>query len=126
LTDETLKSFFIADKIERGSRISQVREVLLQQFEQEIKETGISQTVIDYVFDTQLRAKIVNMIFALNKRIDGRDFTTVRDISIQVGLLPFTHGSALFKRGRTQALVSLTLGSGQDEQRIEDLMEDGE
>jgi polyribonucleotide nucleotidyltransferase len=125
LTDETLKSFFIADKIERGSRISQVREVLLQQFEQEIKETGISQTVIDYVFDTQLRAKIVNMIFALNKRIDGRDFTTVRDISIQVGLLPFTHGSALFKRGRTQALVSLTLGSGQDEQRIEDLMEDG-
>lgn len=126
LTDETLKSFFIADKIERGSRISQVREVLLQQFEQEIKETGISQTVIDYVFDTQLRAKIVNMIFALNKRIDGRDFTTVRDISIQVGLLPFTHGSALFKRGRTQALVSLTLGSGQDEQRIEELMEDGE
>lgn len=126
LTDETLRSFFIADKIERGSRISQVREVLLQQFEQEIKETGISQTVIDYVFDTQLRAKIVNMIFALNKRIDGRDFTTVRDISIQVGLLPFTHGSALFKRGRTQALVSLTLGSGQDEQRIEELMEDGE
>lgn len=126
LTDETLKSFFIADKIERGSRISQVRELLLQQFEQEIKETGISQTIIDYVFDTQLRAKIVNMIFALNKRIDGRDFTTVRDISIQVGLLPFTHGSALFNRGRTQALVSLTLGSGQDEQRIEELMEDGE
>ena len=52
--------------------------------------------------------------------------TTVRPISIEVGLLPFTHGSALFTRGRTQALVSATLGSGQDEQRIEELMEDGE
>ena len=59
----------------------------------------------------------------MKKRIDDRSILiTVRPISIEVGLLPFTHGSALFTRGRTQALVSATLGSGQDEQRIEELM----
>lgn len=126
LTSDSLKSFFISDKVERNERIAQVRESLIKQFEQEITEAGISQNIIDYVFDTQLRENIVNMIFELNKRIDGRDFVTVRPISVSVGLLPFTHGSALFTRGRTQALVSATLGSGQDEQRIEELMQDGE
>ncbi len=126
LTSDSLKSFFISDKVERNERIAQVRESLLKQFEQEITQAGISQNIIDYVFDTQLRENIVNMIFELNKRIDGRDFVTVRPISVSVGLLPFTHGSALFTRGRTQALVSATLGSGQDEQRIEELMQDGE
>lgn len=126
MTDDVLKSFFIADMIERSARIQEVRNALAKQFETENSESGTSEAMIDYAFDTQLRAKIVNMIFTLNKRIDGRDFTTVRPISIEVGLLPFTHGSALFTRGRTQALVSATLGSGQDEQRIEELMQDGE
>lgn len=126
LTDDVLKSMFIADKIDRGVRIKEVRDLIDKQYEKEIEEQGISQTVIDFVFDTQLRAKIVDMIFALNKRIDGRSFDQIRRISVEVGLLPFTHGSALFSRGRTQALVSATLGSGQDEQRIDELMEDGE
>lgn len=126
LTDDVLKSLFITDKLNRGDRVDEVRDVVIKQFEQEIKEQNISQTVIDFVFDTQLRAKIVDMIFVLNKRIDGRVFDQIRQITIDIGLLPFTHGSALFTRGRTQALVSATLGSGQDEQRIEELMEDGE
>ena len=57
-------------------------------------------------------------------RLDGRDMTTVRPISIDLGLLPRTHGSALFARGETKALVVCTLGSGRDEQRIEGLMGD--
>ncbi len=57
-------------------------------------------------------------------RLDGRDMTTVRPISIDLGLLPRTHGSALFARGETKALVVCTLGSGRDEQRIESLMGD--
>ena len=126
MTHDALKSFFIPDKIERTERIQQARDALVKQHEAEIAESKISESMIDYVFDTQLREKIVDMIFEFNKRIDGRDFTTVRPISIEVALLPFTHGSALFTRGRTQALVSATLGSGQDEQRIEELMQDGE
>jgi len=62
------------------------------------------------------------MIFKNNRRVDGRDFTTVRPISVEVGLLPCTHGSALFTRGNTQALATVTLGSGQDEQKFDTLM----
>ena len=58
------------------------------------------------------------------KRIDGRDLSTVRPISVDVGILPRAHGSALFTRGETQALVVTTLGTGQDEQIIDGLAED--
>ncbi len=58
------------------------------------------------------------------KRIDGRDLSTVRPISVDVGILPRAHGSALFTRGETQALVVTTLGTGQDEQFIDGLAED--
>ena len=79
--------------------------------------------VLDYVFDNVLKVKITELIFQIGKRIDGRAFDQVRPyFSTEVGLLPFTHGSALFTRGRTQALVSVTLGGGQDEQKVEDLM----
>ncbi|KYB46084.1 hypothetical protein AB664_26715 [Brucella anthropi] len=54
-------------------------------------------------------------------RIDGRDLSTVRSIVSEVGLLPRTHGSALFTRGETQAIVVATLGTGEDEQMIDAL-----
>ena len=65
---------------------------------------------------------MTDCIIKEGKRIDGRAFDKVRDISVEVGLLPYTHGSALFKRGGTQALVTATLGSGQDVQRVEELI----
>lgn len=126
LTPVNLTDLFIQDKLIRGDKIQVLRDILTTQFATEISEAGLAQNVIDYIFDTRLRAKIVDMIFTLNKRIDNRSFDEIRTITVDVGLLPFTHGSALFTRGRTQALVSATLGSGQDEQRIEELMEDGE
>jgi polyribonucleotide nucleotidyltransferase len=126
MTQEALKDFFVEDKVARNARVEETRDALKKQFEAEIEESGVSESMIDYVFDTELRDKIVDLIFEVNKRIDGRDFTTVRPIAVEVGLLPFTHGSALFTRGKTQALVSATLGSGQDEQRIEELMDNGE
>ncbi len=55
------------------------------------------------------------------RRIDGRDLTTVRPILAQVGVLPRTHGSALFTRGETQAMVVATLGTGEDEQYVDSL-----
>src|SRR5512147_102137 len=69
-----------------------------------------------------LEAKIVRWnILDTNKRIDGRDFVTVRPIVAEVGVLPRTHGSALFTRGETQALVVATLGTAEDEQFIDAL-----
>ena len=68
------------------------------------------------------QAKVVrNAILDTGARIDGRDLKTVRSIRSQVGLLPRTHGSALFTRGETQALVVATLGTGEDEQFVDSL-----
>jgi polyribonucleotide nucleotidyltransferase len=64
------------------------------------------------------------MILGQGKRIDGRDTRTIRPISCEVGLLPRTHGSALFQRGETQAIVVTTLGTSQDEQKIDNLLGD--
>ncbi|HJO75821.1 MAG TPA: polyribonucleotide nucleotidyltransferase, partial [Rhodospirillales bacterium] len=63
-------------------------------------------------------------ILKTGQRIDGRDTKTVRQIEVETGILPRTHGSALFTRGETQALVTTTLGTGQDEQIIDGLAED--
>ncbi len=71
----------------------------------------------------ELESRIVrNQILDGEPRIDGRDTRTVRPISVRVGVLPRTHGSALFTRGETQALVVATLGTGRDEQIIDALM----
>ena len=69
-----------------------------------------------------LEKKIVRQRILTDKvRIDGRDLTTVRPLTMEVGVLPRTHGSAIFARGETKALATCTLGSTRDEQRIETL-----
>jgi len=79
-----------------------------------------ANTVNDLTF--ALESKIVrNRILEGQPRIDGRDTRTVRPITIRTGVLPRTHGSALFTRGETQALVTVTLGTGRDEQIIDAL-----
>jgi polyribonucleotide nucleotidyltransferase len=74
--------------------------------------------VIDDIERTDLR----EMILSESIRSDGRGLTDIRDISIEIGILPRTHGSAIFTRGQTQALVVTTLGTKMDEQRIDDLL----
>ena len=64
-----------------------------------------------------VEAKVVRDLILSGTRADGRDLNTVRDISCEVDLLPRTHGSAVFQRGETQALVTVTLGTARDEQR---------
>src|SRR4029078_13047879 len=85
------------------------------------KEGGpAAQEVKDLCF--ALESKIVRtQILDGEPRIDGRDTRTVRPIQMRVGVLPRTHGSALFTRGETQALVTVTLGTGRDEQIIDAL-----
>jgi polyribonucleotide nucleotidyltransferase len=89
-----------------------------------LADAGISADSVEVgniLFD--MEAKIVrSQILEGEPRIDGRDTRTVRPISIRTGVLPRTHGSALFTRGETQALVIATLGTARDEQKIDALM----
>jgi polyribonucleotide nucleotidyltransferase len=125
LTEDAVKKMFSADKVERNTALTSLRESFLAQYKEDAVAQEVPEKVIDYVFDSLLKKKITELIFVLNQRVDGRPFDQVRKISVEVGLLPYVHGSALFTRGRTQALVSATLGGGQDEQRTESIMEEG-
>ena len=122
LTSDAVSTVFKSDKIERDLAVDALKEQFFTKFEKEAEELKISRTFLQYVFDEVLETVITRESFKRGKRVDNRDFDVVRQITTEVGLLPFNHGSALFKRGRTQALVSVTLGGGQDEQRIEDIM----
>lgn len=122
LTHERVESAFVMDKLQRAQAIAQLKETFRQHHLQEIETEKISDDMLDYVLDYVLKAKISDLIVEKSTRIDGRNYEQVRTITTEVGLLPFTHGSALFTRGRTQALVTVTLGGGQDEQKVEDLM----
>lgn len=124
LPDEAVKRVFTADKIERGIAQSDLKKMFLDTYTQEIAESGVSKTFLEYIFDGVLRDKITELCFVLGRRVDARNFDQVRPITTEVGLLPFAHGSALFTRGRTQALVTATLGGGQDEARVDNLMGD--
>jgi polyribonucleotide nucleotidyltransferase len=72
----------------------------------------------------ELESRVIRDLILVGKRTDGRDLTTLRQIDCCVDLLPRTHGSALFQRGETQAMITITLGTPRDEQRVEDLVEE--
>lgn len=122
LTEDRVKKLFTADKTERGQHQKELVQLFFSTYAQEIEAVKISSTFLSYIFDKELKDAITELIFKLNTRIDLRTFETVRNISIQTGLLPFNHGSALFTRGRTQALASVTLGGGQDQLRVDSMM----
>lgn len=124
VTTDLVQGVFTADKVERGNYITSIKQAFTEKYAQEIEENKDPIGLVEHIFDQELKKKVTEQILARGKRVDGRDFDTVRQIDVEVGLLPYTHGSAMFTRGRTQALVSVTLGGGQDEQRIESLMGD--
>lgn len=122
LTADRVQGMFKADKLERAAVQAELKELFVKTYEQEIKDSAVDPKVLEYVFDMVLRDCITDICFTREVRVDGRSFDQVRKISTEVGLLPFAHGSALFNRGRTQALVSATLGGGQDRARNDSLM----
>jgi len=124
LTSDRVKALYVADKVTRKENLKKLKEEFSAQHEQEIIDSAIPEAILDYVFDLILKHKLTDLIIDTKTRVDGRNFDQVRKITTEVGLLPTTHGSALFTRGRTQALVSATLGGGQDEQMIEGLMDE--
>jgi polyribonucleotide nucleotidyltransferase len=125
-TNERARTLYIKDKIERDIQIRNLREQFIEENKEELEKTETPPSVAEFVFETVLQEKVTELMFEMDKRVDGRAFNEIRPISVEVGLLPYTHGSALFQRGRTQALVTVTLGSGEDEQRTETLMNDEE
>ncbi|MEM6414958.1 MAG: polyribonucleotide nucleotidyltransferase [Pseudomonadota bacterium] len=105
----------------RQEKISDAKAKAVEAFCNEEDENAISSNTLGGIFKT-IEADIVrNGILDTGSRIDGRDTKTVRPIVSEVGVLPRTHGSALFTRGETQALVVSTLGTGEDEQFIDAL-----
>lgn len=122
LTQDRVSKAYIDDKVERNVYLAELRKQFFVEHETLILDHKAVPAVIDYIFDSVLKELLTNMVCSSKKRIDGRAFDVVRPISVELGVLPFAHGSAIFKRGRTQALVSVTLGSGQDEQRLESIM----
>ena len=106
----------IPRKLERQLKLRQVRESVVAEFASENAElSGVVKAILDELEKGILR----NVILNEKKRIDGRSNMEIRPISSEVGILPRTHGSALFTRGETQVLSVLTLGTSADEQRMD-------
>jgi len=117
---ELNEAYKLRQKQERQQRIEEIRNEVFKSFVTEEMDT-LAVNQIRTIFK-DLEARIVrSQILDGEPRIDGRDTRTVRPISIRAGLLPRAHGSVLFTRGETQALVVATLGTGRDEQMIDAL-----
>ncbi len=116
LRSEVEKAYSISDKTDRQSSLAAIREKALQ-----ITDTETDGILIGGIMKDLESDVVRSAILKTGIRIDGRDTKTVRPIVAEVGLLPRTHGSALFTRGETQALAVTTLGTGQDEQIIDSL-----
>ena len=116
---DVAKAYGILNKLERQTAVGAVKKAAIEAFKN--VEAGIDDNLINSKFKS-LEADVVRgQILKTGKRIDARDTKTVRPIVAEVGILPRTHGSALFTRGETQALVVTTLGTGQDEQIMDRL-----
>ncbi len=115
-----IDAYKITEKQKRSERLSSLRNEISEKFVSETLSPVLVSDAIKNVEKDIVRGELINT----GNRIDGRDTKTVRPIVCETGVLERTHGSALFTRGETQALVVSTLGTGQDEQRIDAI--DGE
>ena len=106
-------------KLESYSRVAEIKKQVVESLSEERRDEG--KKIYDALKESIFRDEMLKN----HRRPDGRAFDQVRTITIETGVLPRTHGSALFTRGETQALVTVTLGTKEDEQRIE-LLEPGE
>ncbi|HBA53725.1 MAG TPA: polyribonucleotide nucleotidyltransferase, partial [Syntrophorhabdus aromaticivorans] len=115
--NDLISVFSIPTKQERAKKQNEVLDGLMQ--DNPDMEEGIIKTAFEEITRDVLRTQL----FATSKRIDGRASDDIRPISCNVGILPRTHGSALFTRGETQSLAVTTFGTSEDEQKVESLLE---
>ena len=112
------EAYLLRDKMERRDRISEVRSGIMDQLS-DAEDSSWTDRDVAGAFGKLEKAIVRARVISGESRIDGRDARTVRDISIRTGVLPRTHGSALFTRGETQALVVTTLGTARDAQLVD-------
>ncbi|MBP5858711.1 polyribonucleotide nucleotidyltransferase [Marivibrio halodurans] len=110
-------AYAIKDKLERQNAVGEVKRAAIAKIEEEELDVGLAGKLFKELESGIVRGNILKT----GKRIDGRGLADVRQIDCQVGVIPRAHGSALFTRGETQALVVTTLGTGSDEQIIDAL-----
>ena len=114
------KAYTVTEKVERNERLREIRAAVAEKLASGDEEPSRAGDVASAVKSLEKRV-VREQVLSGKPRIDGRDNFTVRGLDIEVGLLPRTHGSALFTRGETQALVTATLGTDRDAQIIEAL-----
>ena len=114
-----IEAYQVSDKMARYDRIGAIQAEAVEALVDE--EAGVSAADVKAAFGKLEKSTVRNRILDGAPRIDGRDTKTVRAIEVETGLLPRAHGSALFTRGETQAVVVTTLGALRDSQIIEDL-----
>ena len=115
------KAFSIADKQERQNSLNDAKQNVLDN----LSDEDLENEELDYCFKKVESEIVRSNILKKGKRIDGRKLDKVRQIESETRFLPRTHGSALFTRGETQAIVVTTLGTGEDEQIIDALHKEG-
>ena len=118
-TAEIAGAFKIADKAERGDALHAIKDQISEKYGADLDD--LEKGKLMNAFKAVEKDVVRKSILANEPRIDGRDRDTVRSIFVETGVLPSAHGSSLFTRGETQALVVATLGSTRDAQRIESL-----
>ena len=113
------QAYQIADKAERGQRLGQLRGEVATRFADPDAAEPVSEKAVSGLVHKLESAIVRGNILAGKPRIDGRDTQSVRPINVKTGFLPRTHGSAVFTRGETQAMVVTTLGTARDAQLID-------
>tara|TARA_Y100001970_G_C14242973_1_gene866055 strand:- start:1236 stop:3197 length:1962 start_codon:yes stop_codon:yes gene_type:complete len=116
--DKISSAYTITKKQERNNQLSEIKEEIISN---EVNEDEDNSEMVSAFYEKAQKSIVRKRILDGEKRIDGRDTKTVRPIDVRVGVLPRTHGSALFTRGETQALVVTTLGTEKDAQMIDSL-----
>lgn len=125
ICDKLAEAYQIANKAERGRAIKEVLKGAAESLcsAEGDAEPACTSGVFRRVAE-KVQGEIVRKMVLSGKRLDGRSYNDVRPIDCEVGILPRAHGSALFTRGETQAMVSATLGTGRDEQTVDGLLDE--
>ena len=116
---EVTEAYSIADKLARQDRLAEIRTALIEKLAGEDEDAQWTASDVAGAFSKLEKRIVRSRVLDGHPRIDGRDTRTVRGLDIQVGAVPRAHGSAVFTRGETQALVVTTLGTGRDSQIID-------
>ena len=117
--DQIVDAYRIQEKIKRRERMEEISRTALQQYEAQDEP---SQKKVKIALEEIDRKLVRGMVLEKKQRIDGRGLSEIRPISCEVGILPRTHGSAIFTRGETQVLAVTTFGTSEDEQKINSLL----